>query len=157
MKKIFLIFAFFMFFLGCSEKGINIYLNESVSVKNNFIKVFDQRSNKNFLGYIYENGVAVADITFSSNLEKLILSKLKKLKKRLTIYILKFNINYNKSDLVNENCKGRLILKVVYNQNIVKIIKIEESKWIAPFYYSRKIENFAKKMIDDAIYQMKSL
>ena len=154
MKKLLILFAL-LIFTGCATKGINIYIIEPQStIINKNISVIDQRENPTLLGYIYKNGEPIADITFSVNLDRYIKSRLKNISKKANIYIKKLFVSYDRSKLTGENIQGSFIAKIEYkkdNITMVKVININESRWIAPINAAKEIEKFTKKILDDGI------
>ncbi|WP_281951311.1 hypothetical protein [Nitrosophilus kaiyonis] len=158
MKKIFFIFTLFIFLVGCANRGINIYINDQFSsIKNSLVHIVDQRKNKNIIGYIYKNGKIEADITFSTDLEKYFAKKLENIDKKADIYIKKLSLIYNKSKLTGENLEGSILIKVEFEKDGVKkvrIIDLKESRWIAPINSAKSIEDFTKKLIDEAVVQV---
>ena len=149
-----LVFFSFLFFIGCATKGINIYIPVESNIKNENIVVIDQRKNKNIIGYIYKRGEIVEDITFSTDLDRYFLSKLSKIDKNVQIYIKNLFLKYDKSKLTGENIEGKLVIKMEFiknGQKVVRVINIQESRWIGPINYAKEIEKFTKKILDEGV------
>ncbi len=151
MRRFSFVLIFLIFFIGCSTKGINIYIPYK-NYKPSDIKVVDKRKNSQIVGYIYLKNKKVADITISSDLTKIIKAELSKrgVSKNIEVDIQKFFMTYDKSKLTKENSYATFVL-FLKTPKSKKIIKIEESKWINPLNSSKELEKFSKKIIFEAI------
>lgn len=156
MKKLIVLFLISFIFIGCSSRGINIYIPTKDYKYLTNIKVYDKRKDPQLIGYIYSNSKIVADITLSTDISKLIKEEIAKrgLKKSLEIYIEKLFVNYNRSKIAKENTKAIFIAKIIFYKNghkISKTIKIEESKWINPIKSSKLLGEFIKNIIAEGV------
>jgi len=157
MKKFAYLALFLLLIFGCASRGVNVYIPVSnVQFKNPYIKIVDQRENKNIIGYIYQKGEIAGDITLSNDITAILEKRLAKIKidKNVDIFIKSLSINYDKSKFTGENINGKLVIKMEISyrdKRVVRVIKIEEKRWISPINSAKEIKEFTKKVIDEGI------